>query len=90
MATSNSSKGTSIRVAQHATQKSRLTPHSMNLLGVFGPGDDLSALVRMPGGGTRKISRGSRLGRARVVAIDADGLVLQKGGATERLAIPGG
>lgn len=84
-----STGGTTAKVAQHATQKSRLAPNSMNLLGVFGPSDDLSALVRMPGGRTKKVSRGSRVGRARVVAIDSEGLLLQKGGATERMAIPG-
>ncbi|WP_374015316.1 hypothetical protein [Phaeobacter sp. A36a-5a] len=81
---------TQANVAGHATQKDALHRNRLSLLGLFGANDNLSAMVRMPNGRMQIVTRGSRLSGGEVVAIDADGLILQKNGKASRLAMPGG
>lgn len=57
------------------------------LLGIFGPQNDLNALVRMPGGFVKKIKPGARLRGAIVAAIDSDGIILQRNGTTSRMGL---
>ena len=78
------------KVAGLATQNDTLNRNAVSLMGLFGPEDDLKALVRLPGGQIRKVSRGSSLSAGRVVAIDADGLLVLKRGETRRIEMPGG
>ena len=77
-------------VAATATSQGVLDRGELTLLGLFGPEADLAALVRLPSGRILKVVTGDRLARGRVVAIDAEGLMLQRGGATSRITIPEG
>ena len=81
---------TNAKVARLATQDKALNQSSLTLMGVFGPAEDLSALMRLPSGRVRRVDRGTRLPSGRVVGIDAKGVLLEKNGATHRLSIPGG
>lgn len=77
-------------VATKATNSNALDRSTLNLLGIFGPTDSMSALVRLPGGRVRKVETGQKLGRGRIVAIDAEGLMMVKNGRSERIGMPGG
>lgn len=74
--------------ASLATNRVDLSLNTPMVLGVFGPENGLSALVRLPGGKTRTLQTGERLNGKRVVRIDTDGVVLAQGGREERLALP--
>lgn len=90
MANAEKAGGTSAKVAGLATQDNAVNRNRLNLLGVYGPEDSLTALVRLPSGRTKTVSRGTRLSSlGRVVAIDAHGLVLSANGETKRLPMPG-
>lgn len=89
MASSDTSAGTSAKVAGLATQSNAVNRRNLSLLGLYGPEDNLTALLRLPSGRTRKVQRGSRLPEGRVVAIDAKGLVLSSRGGTQLLEMPG-
>ncbi|UTS80075.1 MULTISPECIES: hypothetical protein [Phaeobacter] len=80
---------TPANVAGHATQKDALRRNRLSLLGLFGASNNLSAMVRMPSGRTQVVTRGSRLSGGEVIAIDADGLILQKNGKAARIEMPG-
>ncbi len=58
-------------------------------MGIFGPKDNLRALVRSSGGALNEVMPGQRFAGGKVVAIDADGVMLLKGGQTKRISIPG-
>ncbi len=90
MANDSSAGTTSATAAEHATQRDVLAHGKLNVLGIFGPDDDLQALVRMPGGRVRRIAKGTRLAAGKVVAIDTNGLMVLKGGRSRRIALPGG
>ncbi len=90
MAQNSPAGATPANVAEHATQRDVLTHGKLNVLGIFGTDDDLQALVRMPGGRVRRVSKGTRLAAGKVVAIDAGGLMVLKGGRSRRIALPGG
>jgi hypothetical protein len=77
-------------VAQYATRPHVLKRSRTSLLGLFGPADKMRALVRLPGGKVQQVEPGQRLAGGRIVAIDADGIMLLKNGETGRLSIPGG
>ena len=76
------------QVAAHATQPAAINRNALNLLGLFGPAQDMRALIRMPGGRIVQISPGERLSGEIVAAIDANGVILQKRGQTRRIAMP--
>lgn len=87
---SNTQTGATPRAVQkHATRTDALNTGKLNLLGLFGPQEDLTALIRLPGGRIVRVRPGARLTGGTVAAIDANGLVLQKRGQTQRIAIPG-
>lgn len=75
-------------VARNATI--RADTRGFTLLGVFGPETDMRALVRLSGGRVKQIETGARLPLGRVVAIDADGLMVERRGRTERVPVAGG
>ncbi|NIZ59421.1 hypothetical protein DL239_00365 [Sedimentitalea sp. CY04] len=76
-------------VARLATQNKVLNQKSLALMGLFGPTNDLTALMRLPGGRVRRVNRGARLLAGRVVGIDDKGVLFEKNGTTHRLAMPG-
>ena len=75
-------------VASKATTRVPMSKNRPMVIGIFGPENDLTALVRLPGGKTTKVQRGERLTGKQVVRIDSEGLVLARGGREERLALP--
>lgn len=75
-------------VAGPATTTAPVAKNGPMVIGVFGPEQNLTAMVRMPGGKTVTVNRGQRLRGKQVVRIDTDGLVLAQGGREERLALP--
>ncbi|AZV77628.1 hypothetical protein EBB79_06795 [Parasedimentitalea marina] len=81
---------TNTTVAKLATQDNALDQRSLALMGLFGPAEDLTALVRLPSGRVRRVSRGARLSSGRVVGIDAKGVLFEKNGTTRRIVMPGG
>lgn len=88
MANSLRAGETPANVAARATQTGVLNRVQTNLLGVFGPENDLNALVRLPDGRIRRVKPGSRLSMGRVVGVDAKGLMVQTNGRTQRITIP--
>lgn len=80
---------TPARVAATATARGVLDRNRLTLIGIMGPASAPRALVRLPGGRIKEVAPGDRLSQGRVLAIDADGLVLQSGGGTRRLTVAG-
>lgn len=76
-------------VSSAATQAGVLKKNLVSVLGVFGPGAELQALMRLSSGRVKKVKPGSRVGTGKVVAIDQDGVVLRQSGQNRRIAIPG-
>ncbi len=82
---------TPAHVAGIATQPGSLeTTEGLSLIGLFGPDTGLSALVRTRGGRVHEVKAGGKLGGARILAIDAEGVMVQTNGRTWRLALPAG
>jgi hypothetical protein len=87
--TNQTDKGrTPARVGDVATQTRALTRGGLNLIGLFGPQDNLAALVRKPNGSIQRIERGDSLAGARVLGIDETGVMMEKNGRTWRLDLP--
>jgi Tfp pilus assembly protein PilP len=80
---------TPAKVAQMATKSHVLNNTTLSLLGVFGSDGDMQALVRHPGGRVEKIKTGERIVLGRVLAIDKDGLMVERNGQARRIGIPG-
>ena len=80
---------TPANVAAQATLSNALNASALNLLGVFGPADDLRALVRLPGGRVQQVATGHRLSWGRIVGLDDTGRMVLKNGRTRRIAMPG-
>lgn len=78
------------RVGDLATKPRVLRRGDLELIGLFGPSGDLSALLRKPNGSIARVKAGDALSAGRVVAIDETGVMLQKNGRTWRLALPSG
>lgn len=78
------------KVKGAATQRGALTKNSVAVLGVFGPENDLRALMRLSNGRIKEVKRGSRVGTGTVIAIEATGVMLRQSGQTKRITIPGG
>ncbi|MGR3758829.1 hypothetical protein ACUXV3_01645 [Roseobacteraceae bacterium NS-SX3] len=83
------SEKTPAHVAGYATQNNALNRNSLSLLGLYGPAGNLNAIVRLPGGRTRTVQRGSRIASGQVVGIDENGVLFQKNGRTQRIPMPG-
>lgn len=90
MSSPRSEDQTPQNVAETATRRNALPAGGTVLIGIYGDQNAPEALVRTGSGRIRRIQIGSKVAAARVVAIDANGLVLERGGKTQRLAIPGG
>ncbi|UWQ48461.1 hypothetical protein K3722_11155 [Leisingera caerulea] len=90
MANAEKAGRTPAKVAGLATQDNAVNRNRLNLLGIYGPENSLTALVRLPNGRTKTVTRGARLSSlGQVVAIDAHGLILSARGETKRLSMPG-
>jgi len=72
-----------------ATQSGVLKRNRTAVLGVFGAQGNMRALVRTASGRVQEVKTGARINSAKVVAIDKNGVVVQKNGRTERLNIAG-
>lgn len=90
MTSRNTLPATSPHVADTATQPHALQKNHLGLLGLFGPETDLRALIRLPNGRVKTVSKGSRIARSKVLGIDPKGVVLESGGKTRRIEMPGG
>ncbi|MCU9839505.1 MULTISPECIES: hypothetical protein [Ruegeria] len=77
------------KVSSAATQAADIQKNALTVLGIFGPTDDMRALVRLPGGKVEQVAPGDKLRAGEILAIDDEGLMLRHGGQTRRLAIPG-
>ncbi len=73
-----------------ATQNGALNKRDLAVLGIFGPESNLNALLRLPNGRIETVTRGERADRGTVVAIDSQGIVVQRNGRTHRIEITGG
>ncbi|MFC3615845.1 hypothetical protein ACFORG_19005 [Lutimaribacter marinistellae] len=73
-----------------ATQEGALKKNALAVLGIFGPENDLNALVRFPNGRVETVTRGERAERGTIVAIDREGIVVQRNGQARRIPISGG
>ena len=88
MANPTPAGSTPANVAKLATQSGVLSRTSLSLIGVFGPDQNLQALVRQPNGRIQRVARGARLSAGRVVGIDAKGLMLDRNGSMVHLTLP--
>ncbi|SDD98335.1 hypothetical protein [Ruegeria marina] len=77
------------KVSSAATQAADIQRNALTVLGIFGPADDMRALVRLPGGKVEQVAPGDRLRAGEILAIDDEGLMLRHGGQTQRVSIPG-
>ncbi len=77
-------------VARAATIPGALEHGETVVIGLFGRESGLEALIRLPGGRIKRVKPGSRLPAGRIAGIDRKGIVVEKGGTTRRLAVPGG
>lgn len=80
---------TPANVAAKATQTKAVNLTGLALIGLNGNAGAFTALVRLPGGRIKQVETGARVSGGKIVAIDADGLVLQKNGHTRRIEMPG-
>ncbi|MBK0326834.1 hypothetical protein I5535_05945 [Rhodobacteraceae bacterium F11138] len=81
---------TPANVARIATQDRVLERGHTGLIGLFGPPGKLSALVRDASGKIRRLKIGDRLNRGRVMAIDKDGVMIERNGRSLRMTLPSG
>jgi len=70
-----------------ATKKDALPDRRVTLIGLFGPQDALQGMIRLSSGRIKTVQTGERLPIGRIVAIDTDGLLVERGGTVGRLPI---
>ena len=79
---------TNATVESLATHEAALKTNRLALIGLFGPQDAMQGLVRLPSGRTQTVSAGEKLSSlGRIVAIDAEGLLIDRDGEVGRLPI---
>ncbi|MGV6850138.1 MAG: hypothetical protein ACWA5A_17330 [Marinibacterium sp.] len=83
----SSGQPTPEKVARYATKTIDWDADAPMLIGIFGPEESLSALVRMPGGRIRQLTRGGRFHGGKVVGVDPGGLSFVVGARTRRLPL---
>lgn len=81
---------TPANVAEMATSKKVLERGTTDLIGLFGPENRMSALIRTPSGAIKRLEIGDKLGSGRIVAIDEQGVILSRNGQNSRLSPPSG
>ena len=90
MTTNTKTGATPASVARTATQTGALAAGETALIGLFGTSGNQNALVRLANGRVLQVKPGDRVDTGVVVAIDEDGLIVQKNGETRRIGMPGG
>ncbi|MGY9046229.1 hypothetical protein P775_09575 [Puniceibacterium antarcticum] len=76
-------------VAQEATEHTRANLDRVILLGIVGREGARRALLRLPGGRVARVSKGDRVGRQTVYAIDDTRIALGQNGRARWVSIPG-
>ncbi|MEP2716448.1 hypothetical protein [Pseudophaeobacter sp.] len=89
MTNATNSTQTPALVASKATQSRALPKSGLSLLGLFGAEGNMQAMVRLPSGRVKTVKPGSRVAQGKVLGIDANGLVLESAGRTQRITMPG-
>lgn len=75
-------------VAGPATETVVLPRNTPMVIGIFGPDQGLSAMIRMPNGRITTVHRGDKVNGRQVVRIDAKGVVVVAHGREDRFAMP--
>ncbi len=70
-----------------ATSKGALPNRNLSLIGLFGSENNMQALVRYASGRIETVKTGERLSLGRIVAIDQNGLLIERRGEVGRLPI---
>lgn len=71
-----------------ATHAGALETRRLTLIGLFGPPHAMQGLLRLPSGKIVPVARGTQISAlGRVVAIDAEGLVIDQNGTLARMPI---
>ena len=76
-------------VRREATERVSLPRTGRLLLGTFGEAEALQAILRDPNGKVRTVSKGDRLGRDLVIAIEEGRVALRDGASVRWLTMPG-
>lgn len=90
MTSRNEAGQTPERVARIATTDRALARGKTDLIGLFGPRNNMSALIRTSRGAIKRVEVGETLSIGRIVAIDEKGVILSKNGQNRRLTLPAG
>ena len=77
-------------VAQAAGEIGVLPLRELALIGLMVSANSQSALIRTAVGQIVKVGPGTQIGNEVVAAIDAEGLILSRGGQSRRLTLPAG
>ena len=72
-----------------ATEAGALDLGRTALIGTFGTAGAMAGLVRMASGRIRRVTAGDRLLGGRIVRVEPDGLLIDRGGALGRLPLAG-
>ena len=70
-----------------ATEKNALPDRNLSLIGLFGAPNDMQGMVRLASGRIKTVKTGERLPIGRIVGIDVEGLLIERGGEVGRLPI---
>lgn len=76
------------QVAREATQTTMDLGNALILVGTFGSGENLQALLRLRNGDITTVSRGDRVAGQTVIAIQEGRVALARNGTTEWLEMP--
>lgn len=79
----------SAEVAQAATLRNVISLSGLTLIGTFGTETEPGALLRTSGGRIHRVTPGDSVGGRRIAAIGVGEVVLESGGRSERLEMPG-
>lgn len=88
MASNTKAEKTPDNVADMATTDHALARGKTDLIGLFGPQSQMSALIRTPRGSIKRVEIGETLSIGRIVAIDDKGMMVSKNGHNRRLSLP--
>ncbi len=88
MTSSTGAEKTPSRVAEMATTDYAFARGQTDLIGLFGPQNKMSALIRTPRGAIERVEIGDKLSIGRIVAIDDKGIMVSKNGHNRRLSLP--
>ncbi|MDU9002695.1 hypothetical protein [Sedimentitalea todarodis] len=88
MTSSTGAGKTPSRVAKLATTDHAFARGQTDLIGLFGPQNKMSALIRTARGAVKRVEIGETLSIGRIVAIDDKGVMLSKNGQNRRLSLP--